>query len=175
MKKKSAALAAAVFLLLSLPLTVLAIRGAVKPAETRGAWSRTVVDRADFAVDKTEFLFVRPREETAVCEISFTLTARKCEADFYAVIEELRLTGLDFIQTEFHCATPGAETEDPTAFVLPVKDGQPQTLQWNVTAAAPLPDAVETPFALEITYISGLTPDSAAERVVRIPLKLIAE
>ena len=171
-EKRLRALLGALFMLLSVPLTVFAIRTAAEPSEQKGGFYHTLVDRVEISVDSTEFTLKKSVPDAETFAVPFTLTLQKCEADFYATLDELEITGLDYAQAEFLCATPELETARPAGLALPVKNGESVPLTWNVTVNIDLAEKGEYAAAIRIEYTAGLTKETADSHLQEIPLTI---
>lgn len=158
------------FLLFSIPLTVFAIRAVQKPTETKGGYYHTLVDRIDVSADFTEFSFHEPDNANDTCEISFLLTVQKCEADLYARLDSISITGLSYQNAVFLCETPELENTVPENLLLPVVDGKSVPLTWRVTVTAGFPSKGDYSASVRLNYTSGLTQESADSRMLEIPL-----
>ena len=169
-KKKLGAVFGALFLLISVPLTVFAVKSALKPFQSAGGYYHTVTDRVDFSVDYTQFTIKKTEGGAERCRIDFTLTAKKTEADFYAVLDHLDLTELDFVSASFLCTTAGMESAVPEALPLPVKNGESAPLSWNVSVTADFSAKGVYTAKLLIEYTAGLTKEPADSRLLEIPL-----
>ena len=174
-KKRIRALFAALFVLLCVPLTVFAIRAGAGPSKRSGGYYHTLVDRVDISVDSTEFTLKKSVSGAETFTVPFTLTLLKCEADFYATLDDLEITGVDYAQAEFLCATPGMESVRPAGLALPVLNGESVPLTWNVTLTADFAKKGAYTGAIRIAYTAGLTKETADSKLMEIPLTFNVE
>ncbi len=172
MKQKGAAFFAAVYLLLSSAVTVFAISSFREPVDSGSPWSRYTVDRIDLEIDKTSFTFEEAGDDSPL-RLSFHLRLKKSEADLFASIDSLSITGCD-AKTEFLCETPGTVLNEDGSFTLPVENGEAVAVVFQVNVTLPAPTGSETP-TLAVRFRSGLSPESAAPRLLEIPLTLRTE
>ncbi len=144
-----------------------------KPAENGGSFVQEITDRMRFTVSPTAFTFAPP-EEDAPLEFRFTLTAEKNEADFYAVIHSVTLTGADYESVRFQTES-GTDNAVPQELVLPAENGKAQEIRWVVTVRLPADAAGENAFELAIDYTSGITQETADEHILTVPLNVTIE
>ena len=158
------------FLLVSIPLTVFAIRASQKPVESTGGYYHTLVDRVDVSADHTEFTFQKPDSPGDPCEITFLLTVKKCEADLFARLDSIGINGISYQNAAFFCETQGLENTVPERLLLPVSNGECIPLTWRVSVTASFPSKGDYTASLQLNYTSGLTEESADSRMLEIPL-----
>ena len=171
-KKKLLSAVSVVFLLLSVPLTVLAIRSATGPTEQKGGYYHTLVDRVDVSADHTEFTFQKSGADDETFALTFLLTVKKSEADFYAKIDGLELTGISYTNAAFLCQTPGFENAAPVNLLLPAQNGESVPVTWQVTVNTAAQTAGDYTATLRLSYTAGLTKESADSRILEIPLSI---
>lgn len=174
-KNRIRALYAALFVLLCVPLTVFAIRAGAGPSQHGGGYYHTLVDRVDISVDSTAFTLKKSVSGAESFTVPFTLTLQKCEADFYATLDDLEIADLDLSQAEFLCATPGMETVRPAGLALPVQNGESVPLTFNVTLTANFANKGDYTATLKIAYTAGLTKETADSKLTEIPLTFNVE
>ena len=161
---------AALFLIICTPLTVFAIRAAAGPSDRNGGYYHTLVDRLDITVDYTQFTLKKSGKDAQTFEIPFTLTVKKCEPDFYAVLDDVEIEGLAYASADFICTTQTPDTAAPFDLPLPVSGNEPLPLIWNVTLRANFTEKGDYEAALRISYTTGLTQETADARLTTIPL-----
>ncbi|MBQ6022118.1 MAG: hypothetical protein IJL25_04230 [Clostridia bacterium] len=144
-----------------------------KPAETDGSFVQEITDRVRFTVSPTAFTFAPPEEDEPL-EFRFTLTAEKNEADFYAVIHSVTLTGANYESVRFQTES-GADNAVPHQLVLPAENGKAQEVRWEVTVRLPADAAGTNAFELAIDYTAGITQETADEHILTVPLKVTIE
>ena len=160
------------YLFISIPLTVFAIKAAQIPTEKKGGYYHTLVDRVDVSADYTEFTFVQPKNAADACELKFLLTVKKCEPDLYARLDDVELMNLTYESATFLCTTRGQETALPQGVLLPVENGASVPLTWEVTINGRFNARGDYSASLRIHYTSGLTMESADSRILDVPLTI---
>ena len=164
--KRILLLTAAVVLLAVFTAVAIAVQ---KPAGSDGGFRQDVTDRVRIAVDRTDFTFDDNAEGTDGYEFTFTLSAEKTEADFYAVIHSVTLSGAAYESIRFQTVSD-TENLPPEELTLPAENGKTKEVQWEVSVRLPADAAGENDFQLIIDYTSGMTPDTADEHFLEIPL-----
>ena len=171
MKQKILIAVFSVVLLAAALVTALAVSGT---SEKTGDYKRDIVDRVSFYADATQFSFVRSENADEVYELGFQLTAEKTEADFYALLHSAELDGLDYDTMVFQSAT--GENLLPEELPLPAENGNAIPVQWTVRVRFPAPEDQNTvDFSLVLNYTSGMTPDTAEEYILKIPMRITFE
>ncbi len=145
-----------------------------RPAVTGGKYERNVTDRVTFIVEPTSFTFDGTGTGEEAHELRFTLRAKKNEADFYAVLHSAVLEGLDYTSVTFQTAG-GDKNYVPNELPLPAENGIAEEIVWQVTVLLGTSAPEEKEFSLILHYTSGLTPETADEHYLEIPLKITSE
>ena len=166
-RNKKIGIAALVLLLLAaFALTGIAI---IRPAQSSGSYERDIIDRVRFSVENTDFVLTQEPGGTGETELVFTLSAQKTEADFYAVIHSVNLIGLNYRSMTFQ-AMDADQPYIPEELTLPADNGKPAELKWTVTVNFTADPAAAKDFELQIDYSSGITPATADEHILSVPM-----
>ena len=168
MKRKALILIMAAVLLIAAVFTAIAV---TRPSAGEGQYHRDIIDRVVFSVDPTHFSFVKTEQGDGTCELEFTLTAKKTEADFYAVLHTAELEGLDYESMIFQTAAGDAYA--PQDLMLPAENGKAVPVTWTVRVRLASAAALNTDFSLVLRYTSGMTQETAEEHVLRIPMQIV--
>ena len=166
--KRILLVAAAVVLLAAFTAIAIAVQ---RPAESNGGFQQNVTDRVRFAVDRTDFKFEQSADASDGYEFTFTLSAEKTEADFYAVIHSVTISGAAYESIRFQTVSD-SENLPPEELMLPAENGKTKEVRWEVTVRLPVNAAEENDFQLIINYTSGITPETADEHFLEIPLHI---
>ena len=167
MKNRFLIIAAALLLLVSSVITVIAVRN---PDKSKGGYTRDIIDRVSFTVDHTKFMFTRSENAKEEYTLAFTLTAAKTEADFYAMIHSVEIEGLRYNNMIFQTAV--GESYVPQDMILPAEKGKAMPVTWNVILSFSAPAKNTVDFSLKLDYTSGITPDTAEEHILNIPMQI---
>ncbi len=170
--KKWLVISAFALALLLIPISALAGSSAASPTKTGGGFSRNIIDRLNITIDKTEFTFKKSNGN--LYNVSFTFTAEKTEADFYGVLNSFSVNGTEY---EYALFTAGENNTDYVInnTVLPASDGKTQPLSWTVTIPCKITSAGTVNGTIKIEYTSGVTKETAAPHVLKIPLTVTVE
>ncbi|MCH5198465.1 MAG: hypothetical protein J1E34_06130 [Oscillospiraceae bacterium] len=137
---------------------------------SRGKYFRDIVDRVSFTLENTEFELVK--DETDDYEITFSFTAKKTEADFYALINSLDIEGINYKNLVFE-NTSASQNYSPENILLPAENGEAKRISWDIKMTFSNAISENTEFFFVVDYTSGITPDTADEHILRIPMKII--
>ena len=172
MKRKTLTILLLAAALIALPLAVFAANSLLSPKTSSGGYRREIVDRVDVCVDKTSFTFQAEGEGEQLCQAAFTLTIQKTEPDFYVLLDDLYVEGVNADSVEFLCETPGFSDAAPGGLPLPVKNGAPVPLTYRVLISFRATPSDELAPSLCVELTSGLTAQTADPRLLRIPLEI---
>ncbi len=176
MRKRNILLLASAFAVLLGVFAGLAIadRRPAEPEETAGRYERTITDRVSFFVEPTRFTVQKTEDGEESFQHSFTLRAKKNEADFYAILHSAAVEGPGIVSVTFQ--TVGSDKNYvPNELPLPAEDGVAEELCWQVTVLFNAAERGRTDHRLVLHYTSGLTPDAADEHYLEIPLEINIE
>ena len=96
MKKNSVKILICIIILISLPLSVFAVQKAIKPTSQKGEYDQKLIDRVNLSVENTDFVVTKTADGEETFYITFTFSAQKTEADFYAKINSFSISGIEF-------------------------------------------------------------------------------
>ena len=167
MKKPFAALFAA---LLAAALVVGVAAIAVGAARrSSGSVRRETIDRVDFTVENIEQTFSLADGGAFSADILFT--AKKTEADFYAMINDIAVTGAGIEKTDILPAADGGAVRSAIGAVLPAENGEPLEVKWIVHVTFAPDGAGEYPATLSVDYTSGVKLAAADRHIYTVPLR----
>lgn len=135
-----------------------------------GKYYRDIVDRVSFTLENTEFELTKSSGKDH--EVVFSFTAKKTEADFYAVINSIDIEGISYKSLIFE-NTSNSENYLSENIVLPAENGEAKEISWNITMTLSGDISENTDFFFAVDYTSGMTPDTTDEHILKIPMKII--
>lgn len=137
--------------------------------KTGSVVSKTV-NRVNFTLTDTEQTF-SPADGQYVAELQFT--ASKTEPDFYAVMNNISLSGMGFENLE---VIPTEDTAVPfSGAVLPAQDGECEEMTWLLRITFSAQSGTTLTPTLIIDYTSGVKAEAANRRLFEAPLTFIIE
>ncbi len=137
--------------------------------KTGSVVSKTV-NRVNFTLTDTEQTF-SPANGQYVAELQFT--ASKTEPDFYAVMNNISLSGMGFENLE---VIPTEDTAVPfSGAVLPAQDGECEEMTWLLRITFSAQSGTTLTPTLTIDYTSGVKAEAANRRLFEAPLTFIIE
>lgn len=137
--------------------------------KTGSVVSKTV-NRVNFTLTDTEQTF-SPADGQYVAELQFT--ASKTEPDFYAVMNNISLSGMGFENLE---VIPTEDTAVPfSGAVLPAQDGECEEMTWLLRITFSAQSGTTLTPTLTIDYTSGVKAEAANRRLFEAPLTFIIE
>ena len=162
-------------LVIAVPMTVWAIKTGKAPKSQSGSFSRQIIDRIDFCVENTEFVLKKTDSAPEDYTISFYISAKKTQADFYGRIDSVRVTGLIYDNIVYVPQNDNCDGLTLTNTILPVKDGEPAEVKWKAELTFTAQSAAPLSPVIEITYTGGLTQQTADTHILEIPLSITLE
>ncbi|MBQ6019518.1 MAG: hypothetical protein IJL26_04980 [Clostridia bacterium] len=154
-----------VFLIVLLAAALIVGAAAVVPALAKkktGNVKRETLDRVDFTLENVNQTFSYAEGGQYIAELVFT--AKKTEADFYAVINDISVAGAGVEKTEVSCAADSAAQIPAIGAVLPAENGEPLLLKWTVRVYFSAENAGDIPLALTVDFTSGVKKEAADRR-----------
>lgn len=159
-----------ILLLAAIPIGVFALTQ-TESAPPSAPFSRTAVDRIDVSVSETEFY---PEiNDDGVYSISFEIRIKKTQADFYAFLNSLKITGLEYDSAVFTPLNENCDGLSMDSLLLPVKDNEPAEVAYRVEVT--FHDDFHDPIfpSLVLDYTSGMTRLTSEKHILDIPLTII--
>ena len=164
-----------VVLVIAVPVMVWAIKTGKAPQSQSGSFSRQIIDRIDFCVENTEFVLKKTESGQEDYTLSFYLSAKKTQADFYGRIDSVRITGMTYDNIVFIPQNDNCDGLTLTNAILPVKDGEPAEAKWKADLTFTAQTAAALSPVIEITYTSGLSHQTSDTHILEIPLSITIE
>ena len=159
-------------LIVAVPVTVWALKTGKAPLSQTGSFQRQIVDRIDFSVENTEFTLQKEAAGQEDYTVSFYLSAKKTQADFYGRIDSVRITGLNYDNIVFVPQNEYCDGMTLNDLLLPVIDGEPVEARWRGDLTFTAQSAAPLSPVIEITYTGGMTRESADTHILEIPLTI---
>lgn len=168
--KKTVAVVLCLLTVVATAVTAAAIfYGQARTAE--GASRSETVDRVNFTFEGIRQRF-QATDGAYVAEIRFT--AEKTEPDFYAVMNELTLDGMDFDRLEI-VPEPESGGLPFVSAQLPVADGKPTPAVWNIRIYFHASAGQTLRPSLSVDFTSGVKEQAASRRIFEQPLEFTVD
>ncbi len=161
-----------VFLLSGIFITAVAVSGPKKPDAASGKAENLIADRIAFSLENTEFTIKKADEKAEKYILTMFFEAKKTQGDFYAVINSLTLTGIDYESIAFTALTDKAKGKTTDALVLTATNGEPDVYRWKIEIKLDIAKKGTFSPVLNFSYTSGTNKDSAMEKLTQLPLKI---
>lgn len=154
----------------ALVITVPAVLGRLGANKTEGTYTQKIVNRVDFRIQNTQFVFVK---ETAAQDFDFTVSvsAKKTEADFYGVINSIQLNQFSYLSCIVNPADVAGAVALPDA-ALPVVNGSPATMTWDVFVTFSAQNAMDTTAQVAIAYTSGVKEEVTNKHLLPVDIQI---
>ncbi|MBQ7688709.1 MAG: hypothetical protein IJT27_05790 [Clostridia bacterium] len=175
MRKKRLAILFSALLAVAIPAGVYAAKTLIKPTAVAGGYYSDIVNRVEISADNTAFTFRKTEAGTQTFQAAVTLSLKKCEADFFARLDDLNVSGMDYDTLIFLCKTPGLENAVPQDLYLPAENEESIPLTYEILLTFSSDAAGKYDPVLEIEFTSGLTEATADERLLQIPLTITVQ
>jgi|LSQX01.2.fsa_nt_gb hypothetical protein len=140
---------------------------------TDGKFEQGVVNRVNFTLSPTSASYTTGTDEYV---FEATLTAQKNEAEFYAILHSLTVSGMEYshivltpllqydVAADFNDLKMVSIVNDKNTYV-PAKYG------WTVQIFFDQNSVIENP-TVDITYTSGIKETAADKRILSIPIEI---
>ncbi len=153
-------------------ITALAVAGGKKPDISAGKAESLIADRIAFSLENTEFTIKKADEKAEKYTLTMFFETKKTQGDFYAVINSLTLSGIDYESITFTALSDKAQGKTTDALVLTATKGEPDVFRWQVDITLNLAKKGTFSPKIKLSYTSGTTKNSAMEKFTEIPLKI---
>ena len=174
-KHKLLLVAVSVFVLAGIFITAFAINGGKKPESTSGKWENLIADRIELTLENTEFTLKRSGDAAEEYTLTMLLTAKKTQGDFWGVINSFELSGIAYDNIVFTALSEAAQNKTIDSLVLTSTNGTPDTYKWQTDINVSIQGKGTYTPVIRLHLTSGMTKDTASERIVEIPLKITVE
>lgn len=164
-----------VLLVAAVPVSVWAYKTGRAPKAQSGSFSRQIVDRIDFCVENTEFVLNKPKKGGENYTLTFYISAKKTQADFFGRIDSVRVTGIDYDNIVFLPQNENCDGLTLNDMLLPVKDGEPAEVRWKAELTFTAQSDTPPEPVVEIAYTGGMTQQTADSHLLEVPLRITFE
>lgn len=173
--KKITALLSVIILLTGISFTVGAIIGGKKPSVQSGDFENLIADRIEITLKNTDFVLKKTESGAETFTLTCFLTAKKTQADFYAMINSFELTDLAYDNIVFTALNGNTEGKTLNSLSLTATGGSPDIYSWQVDITLSVIGKGVYNSALKLDYTSGMTENTAQSKTMEIPLKITVE
>ena len=174
-KHKLLLISVSVFVLMGIFITAFAINGGKSPENSIGKWDNPIANRIALTVENTEFTLKKATESAEAYTLTLFITAQKTQGDFYGVINSFSLSGMAYDSIVFTALTDAAQNKTMDSLVLTSANGTPDTYKWQIDINVSIQGKGTYTPTIKLYVTSGMTKDTASERIVEIPLKITVE
>lgn len=173
--KKITAVLSVIVLIAGISFTVFAIAGGKKPSVQSGQFENLIADRIELTVRNTDFVLKKSTDEAETFTITCFFTAKKTQADFYAVIDNFEFTSLAYDNIVFTALNEKTEGKALNGLMLTSSDAQPDLYEWQADITLSVLGKGVYTSSLKIDYTSGMSQQTSQSRTVEIPLTITVE
>lgn len=174
-RKRITLIITSVILILGITVTAIGINMGKKPASQSGEFKNLIADRIEITVENTDFLIKKTSSSSETFTLTFYLSAKKTQSDFYAVINSLSLEGISYNNIVFTSLTPSAENKTLSDLVLTATNGEPDEFRWQADVTVTFSGVGNYNARLNINYTSGLSEESSVQKLMEIPININVE
>lgn len=174
-KHKILIICTCIILLLGIGITSIAIVGGKKPEVVSGGYKSRIVDRLDITVENTDFTLKKSKENAEQFTLTLYFSAKKTQADFYAVINSFTLSDIAYDNIVFTALNEETQGKTLDSLALPAKDGEPQLMKWQVDITLSVVGKGTYSPNILIDYTSGINEGSSQNKLLEIPLTITVE
>ena len=162
-------------LVIAITVSATAVIGGKKPSVQSGSFENLIADRIELTLENTEFKLVRSSQATDTYTLTMLLSAKKTQADFYAVLNSFSITGIENDSLVFTALNSVTENNAIEELMLTATNGEPDTFHWQIDLTLKMAGKGTFSPKINIEYTSGLTKESATSKLLEIPLTITAE
>lgn len=167
-RKRFLIISLAFLLALLIPLGAWAVKSGLPAKSSGGGYYSKTVNRMDFSVTNTDFVLEKTKEGAESFLLETQIDIRKCEADFYAKIKSIEITGQKINRAVFYSTEEKGENYFPEDIII--RDDKTHT--WNCEISFEGIYPVETQAQLIIEYESGISLDTADAHRLTVPISI---
>ena len=171
-KHKSFLIIISVILLTAVTFTVFAVNNQKRPESVSGKFENLTADRIELILENTDFVLKKSSDGVEAYTLSFFLSAKKTQGDFYAVINSFTVSDIAYDNLVFTALTDVAEGKTFDSLVLTSTDGEPDLYKWRVDMTLNILGKGEYSPVIRIDYTSGVTEGSSQRKFVDVPLNI---
>lgn len=171
-KNKFIILLLAVFLLFGTSIGVFATIGGKAPTAQSGEYGNPVADRVYFSVKNTSFSLKKNSADSEKFTITVFFSAKKTQADFYAILNSFTFSGLSYDSMVFTALNADTEGKTANSTLLPAKDGEPVLLEWQVDITFNIVNKGTYNTKILLDFTSGLSEATAQQKLTEIPVTI---
>lgn len=162
-------------LIILVPAAVWAIKSGKAPKAQSGSFSRNIIDRIDFSIENNEFRLKKDGASPEDYTISFYLSAKKTQADFYGRIDNVTIEGMSYDNIVFIPQNENCNGLTLTDMLLPVVGGEPAEVKWRADLTFSSANTKPLSPVIKITYTSGISLETSDTHILEIPLSVTFE
>ncbi len=162
-------------LIAGITIGAMSIVGGKKPTVESGSFENLIADRIEITVENTEFTLTKSKDSAEQFTLTLFLSAKKTQADFYAMINSFRLSSIAYDNIVFTALNSETEGKTLDSLLLPANNGEPETLKWQVDITLTVSGRGTYESAIMLDYTSGMNKHSAQQKIMEIPVIINVE
>ncbi|MBR3767127.1 MAG: hypothetical protein IKL10_02685 [Clostridia bacterium] len=171
-KHKIAMLIVSVILLIGITVSAVATVGGKKPSVQSGSFENLIADRIEVTLENTDFTLNKSSSDTETFTLTFYLTMKKTQADFYALINNFTFSDISYDNIVFTALNEKTQDKTLNDLFLTAQNGEPDTFKWQVDVTLSVKDAGKYTSLIKIDYTSGMTQNTATQKLMEIPITI---
>ncbi len=162
-------------LLAAVSLSVFAVSNRKSPEAVSGKFENLIADRIELIIENTQFTLKKTSDSVEDYTLTFYVTAKKTQGDFYAVINSFAISDIAYDNIVFTALTDAAEKKTLNGLLLGATDGEPEVYKWKVEMTLGILGKGEYTPVIKIDYTSGISEAAAQRKLMEIPLTITVE
>ncbi len=169
-RKRITLLITCVILILGITVSAIGVNMGKKPAVQAGKFENLIADRIELTVENTEFQIKKASTSAETFTLTFYLSAKKTQADFYAELNSFSINNIAYDNIVFTALTPAAENKTISDLTLTATEGVPDEFRWEADVTMTFSGKGVYTANLNIIYTSGMTAATAQQKLFEIPI-----
>ena len=162
-------------LLTAVSFSVFALSSRREPEISSGKFENLIADRIELTIENTQFTLKKTSDSAEYFTLTFYITAKKTQGDFYALINSFLISDIAYDNIVFTALTSAAEEKTMNGLLLGSANGEPDVYKWRVDMTLGILGKGEYNPIIKIDYTSGITEAAAQRKLMEIPLTITVE
>ena len=164
-----------IILIIGITVTAFSVGNGKNPSVQAGEYQNLIADRIEITVKNTDFRIKKTTDSAETYTLTLTLSAKKTQPDFYAVINDLTISGVAYDNVVFTALTRAAENKTLKNLTLTSTNGEADLFSWQIDATMTFSGKGVYNATLNIDFTSGITRDTAVQKLTEIPITITVE
>ncbi|MBR3596889.1 MAG: hypothetical protein IKL47_07950 [Clostridia bacterium] len=174
-KHKLILTAVSVLVLIGLSVTALAVAGGKKPSVQTGGYENLIADRIEIKLENTDFVLKKSSADAEKFTLTFFLSLKKTQADFYALVDSFDFYGISYDSIVFTALNEESEGKTLDGLILPAENGQAKEMKWQIDVSCSFVGKGSYEGKIKLMHTTGITQDTSQQKITEIPVTVTVD